>query len=80
MDTEALVKLLYVGMLLIGALIVLWIVVVIIRHQALKHDEMKSGPGFDLDQLKRMREEGQISDDEYRILRENAIQQMDRKK
>jgi len=41
---------------------------------------MKSGPGFDLDQLKRMREEGQISDDEYRILRENAIQQMDRKK
>ncbi len=62
-------KIIVAGGLLVGALIVLWLGVWYYRRRWLGSEESGVRPAWTLEDLRRLRESGQISESEYQALR-----------
>lgn len=70
---ELTIQILAWGSLLLGAVVILFGGVWYYRHRWLRSDDRGSGEPWTLDDLARMKQAGQISDEEYRVLRESIV-------
>jgi len=76
MDPERFWKLAIGGLICIGLLIAFWAVILVLRRVYFRKDRAMSGPGFTLADLEEMRQKGQITEDEYRKLKNNLLRKM----
>lgn len=70
---ELTIQILVWGGLLLGAVVILFGGVWYYRHRWLRSDNRGAGEPWTLDDLARMKQASQISDEEYRMLRESIV-------
>jgi len=73
MSEEKLIELAPWGALLLGLLVVLAVIVWVVRRRVLGSPKRGEPAGWSLDELKRMHDEGLLSDHEYQRLRRISI-------
>lgn len=57
---------------LIGLIIVFAVVAFVVRRRALRDDTRTTAGGFEMIEIAKLREHGQLTDEEYRALRSSA--------